>query len=89
MSMMASQITGLTIVYSSLYSGLYQRKHDSSASLAFVRGNHQWLVNSQYKGPVTSKMFPFDDVIMTSDDELVCNKEAYYQQASGLSKIVW
>ena len=39
-------------------------KHQSSASLAFVRGIHRWPVNSPHKGPVTRKMFPFDDVIM-------------------------
>ena len=40
-----------------------QRKHKSSASLAFVRGIHRWPVNSPHKGPVTRKMFSFDDVI--------------------------
>ena len=64
MSAMASQITSLTIVYSIVYSGADQRKHRSSASLAFVRGVHQWPVNSPHEGPVTRKMFPFDDVIM-------------------------
>ena len=29
-----------------------------------VRGIHRWPVNSPHKGPVTRKMFPFDDVIM-------------------------
>ena len=61
---MASQITSLTIVYSSDYSGTDQRKHQSSASLAFVRGIHRWPVNSPHKGPVTRKMFPFHDVMM-------------------------
>ena len=64
MSVMASQITSLTIVYSTVYSGTDERKHQSSASLAFVRGIHRWPVNSPHKGPVTRKMFPFDDVIM-------------------------
>ena len=41
-----------------------QRKYQSSASLAFERGNHRWAVNSPHKWPVTRKMFPFDDVIM-------------------------
>ena len=41
-----------------------QRKYQSSASLAFVRGIHRLPVNSQHKGPVTRKMFPFDDVIV-------------------------
>ena len=53
MDKMASQITSLTIVYSTVHSGADQRKHQSSASLAFVRGIH-WL----------PEMFPFD-VIMS------------------------
>ena len=64
MSAMASQITSLTILYSTVYSGADQRKHQSSASLAFVRGIHRWPVNSPHKRLVTRKMFPFDDVIM-------------------------
>ena len=61
MSAMSSQITSLTIVYSTVYSGADQRTHQNSASLAFVRGIHRWPVNSPHKGPVTGKMFPFDD----------------------------
>ena len=38
MGAMASQITSLTIVYSTVYSGADQSKHQSSASLAFVWG---------------------------------------------------
>ena len=64
MGTMASQITSLIIVYSTVYSGSDQRKHQSSASLAIVRGIHRWPVNSPHKRPVTRKMFPFDDVIM-------------------------
>ena len=64
MSAMASQITSLMNVYSTVYSGADQRKHQSSASLAFVMGIHRWPVNSPHKGPVTRKMFPFDDVIL-------------------------
>ena len=64
MGAMASQITSLTIVYSTVHSGADQRKHQSSALLAFVRGTHRWPVISPHKGPVTRKMFPFDDVIM-------------------------
>ena len=47
-------------VYSTVYSGADQRKHQSSASLAFVRGIHRWPVNSLHKGPVTRKVFQFD-----------------------------
>ena len=64
MSAMASQITGVSIVYSAVCSVADQIKNQSSTSLAVVRGNHQWPVNSPHKGPVTRKMFPFDDVIM-------------------------
>ena len=64
MGVMASQITSLTIVYSAVYSGANQRKPQSSTSLAFVRGIHQWLVKSLHKWPVMQKMFPFDDAIM-------------------------
>ena len=64
MSTTASQITSLTIVYSTVYLDADQRKHQSSASLAFVRGIHRGPVNSPHKGPVTQKIFPFDDVIM-------------------------
>ena len=66
MSAMASQITSLAIVYSTVYSGTDQRKHQISASLAFVRGIHRWPVDSPHQGPVTRKMVPFDYVIMCS-----------------------
>ena len=59
----ASQITSLTIVYSIVYSDADQRKHQSSTSLAFVRGIHRGPVNSPPKWPVTRKLFPFDGVI--------------------------
>ena len=70
MDTMASQITSLTIIYSTVYSGADQRKHQSSASLAFVRGIHRGPVNSPHKWPVTRKMFPFDDVIMIRNWEM-------------------
>ena len=64
MSAMASQITGASIVYSNVCSGADQ-KHQSSASMAFMRGIRRWPANSPQKGPVTRKMFPSDDVIMS------------------------
>ena len=64
MGAVASQITSLANVYSTVYSDTEQRKHLSSASLAFVRGIHRTPVNSPHRCPVTRKMFPFDDVIM-------------------------
>ena len=67
MSAIASQITSVSIVYSTVCSGADQIKHRSSASLAFVRGSHRWPVNSSQNWPVTRKMLPFNDVIMTSE----------------------
>ena len=64
MGTIASQITSLRIVYSIIYSDADQRKLQSSASLAFVRGIHRGPVNSPHKWPVKRKMFTFDDVIM-------------------------
>ena len=64
MSAMASQITSLSVVYSTVYSGADQRKHQYSMSLAFVRGIHRGPVNSPHKWSVTRKMLLFDDVIM-------------------------
>ena len=62
MSAVASQITGVSIVY---WTADESSKHQSSASLAFVRGIDQLPVDAPHKGPVTRKIFPFDDVIMS------------------------
>ena len=78
MGTIASQITSLVIVFSTVYLDTVQRKHQSSASLAFVWGIHRWPVNSPQKWPVTRKMSPFDDVIMKYRKHLpmpnTCNK---------------
>ena len=55
MDAIASQITSLMTVYSTIYSDADQRKHQSSASLAYVRGIHHWPVNSLHKWPVMRK----------------------------------
>ena len=65
MGAIASQIISLTIVYSTGNSDADQRKHQSSASLDFVRGIHRGPVNSSHRWQITRKMFPFDDVIMS------------------------
>ena len=73
-----------SIVYSTVCSWVDQRKQ-RSASLAFVRGIHRWLVNSPHKGPVTRKMLPFDDVIMRQEkasEYVICNTSLFY---SGLN----
>ena len=53
-----------TIVFTNVYLDTHQRKHQSSASLAFVWGIHWRPVKSPHKWPVTRKTFSFDDVIM-------------------------
>ena len=82
MGAMASQITSLTIVYSTVDSGVDQRKHQSSASLAFVRRIHRWPVNSPHKWPVTRKMFPFDDVIMVNQNKVIFIQENASEMAA-------
>ena len=72
MGAIASHITSLTIVYTTVYWDSDQSKHQSSASLAFVWGIHRGPVNSPHKGPVTRKMFPFDDVIMLANGRRSC-----------------
>ena len=60
-SKLTSQTTSIPIIYSTVD----QRRHKSSASLAFVRRIHRWPGTSPHKGPVTRKMLPLNDVIMT------------------------
>ena len=81
MSAMGSQITGVFIVYSTVCSD--QRKHQSTASLAFVRGIHQWPVNCSHKGAVTRKLFPFDDVIIAMQSS--CTTHGHSARSPALS----
>ena len=64
MSAMASQITGISIVCSTVCSGANKKTHQSFASLAFVRGTYWWPMDSPHKRSVPRKMSLFDDVIM-------------------------
>ena len=87
MSAMAFQITSLTIVYSTVYLGADKRKHQSSTSLAFVRGIHRWPLNSPHKGAATRKMVPFDDVIMEfysgfSRVKVFCESDQFWMHGS-------
>ena len=67
-----------------LLHGLFRRtKHQSSASLAFVRGIHRWPVNSPHKRPVMRKMFPFDDVIMSR----ILMEKSWYRNISSVQVI--
>ena len=83
MSTMAFQITGVSRVCSTVCSGADQRKHQSSTSLTFVRGIHRRPVDSPHKGPVTRKMFLFDDVIVYLGQSLYSlGDNASYHQIS-------
>ena len=79
MGAMASQITSLAIFYSTVFSGADQRKHQSSASLAFVWGVHRSPV-FWHKWPVTRKMFLFDYVIMRNCSSLLksCEGSSFF-----------
>ena len=61
-SVMSSQITSLTIVYSTVYPDADQRNNQSFVSLAFVRGIHWWSVSFPHQ--VTWKMVPFDGIMV-------------------------
>ena len=71
MSVMASQITGVPIVYSTVCSGADQRKYQSAASMAFVRRIHLW---PPHKGPVTRRILLFNDVIISWPNEKTDNR---------------
>ena len=59
MGPLASQITSLTIVYSTIYSDADQKKYKK------LRATGVCVWNSPHtEWPVTRKMFPFDYVIM-------------------------
>ena len=66
MTAMASQITGVLIICLTVCSGIESKKTSKPALLTFMRGIHRWQVDSPHKGPLTRRMFPFDDVIMVS-----------------------
>ena len=89
MAAIASQITSLTIVYSTVYLDADQRKHQSSASLAFVRGIHRGPVNSPHKWPVTRKIFPFDDVTMLSSQWLNMSQCLSHMNSVRLDSTNW
>ena len=90
MTAMASQIASLTMVYSTVYSGADKRNIKVPSYWPFVRGIYRRPVNSPHKGPVTRKMFKFDDVIMRKTSlhvehppmYLKCRVSAQYCNAS-------
>ena len=84
MDAIASLITGVPIVYSTVCSGADERKQQSSASLTIVRGIPRWPITSPYKGPVTRKLLPFHDVIM-----FPVNTTSWCPRRLGMDKVLW
>ena len=91
MSTMPSQITSLTIIYSAFYSGVGQRKHQSSASLAFVRGIHRSRHRNDTKERELKSrsvpaprafIHPFETVSIVKIDMVVIWISAYYRMDS-------
>ena len=58
--------------------------NQSSALVGFVREFHRWPVNFPHKGPVTRKIFAFDDVIISL--KIVINSQGYTQS---WGKMLW
>ena len=70
MTTVASQITSLGVIYSTVYSDADQRKHQCSASLAFVRGIHRDRWISRTKGQLRGKCF---HLMMSSCPGTICS----------------
>ena len=90
MSAMASQITGVSLVCSTVCSGADERKHQSSASLALVRGIHRSPVNSPHKGPVTRKIILFASVtssLATSSPAMMYLDQRKHQSSASLALV--
>ena len=68
---MMSQITSFTFVYSTIYSGIDQRKHQKLCITGLFTGNSRVTGEFPAQGPKMQKMFPFDDVIMLIYDIVV------------------
>ena len=95
MSVMASQITSLTIVYSRVYSGADQRKYQtSSASLAFVRGIHRSPANSSHKGPATRYFFhvmtsSWAAPVLSLQSTRITNRCSKYRRWGNIMRVYW
>ena len=83
MSAMAFQITGVSIICSTVCSGAYQRKSQSPALLVFVRGMHRWLVDSPHKGSVTR------NTVLLSSASLGCFWPRSFSRWVALTLISW
>ena len=85
MTTMASQITSLMVVYSTVYSDADRRKHQSSASLAFVWGIHRdrWIPRT--KGQLRGKCFH----LMTSSWKHLSYEALWYDSTGKNDTASW
>ena len=88
MSAMAPQITGISIICSTVCSGADQRKHQRSTSLTLVKRMHRWPMDSPHKGPVTRKMFPFDNVVCNEWNQHPLTKMTLYNLDKNSSDVL-
>ena len=83
------------IVYSNVYWATDQRKHHSSASLAFARGIHRWPVNSPQRASNAEKMSIWQrhhDLLhhVSSSTTVECRPtSAYHFTSHGVKKTKW
>ena len=98
MSAMVSQITGVSIVCWTICSGANQRKHQSSPSMAFVKGIHRWPVDSPHKAPIMRKMMTSLCILTTSaavndqkfeNEKFRCIQWREFHQNDGISVLVY
>ena len=80
MSAMTFESTSLAAVYASVYSGANQRKHQSSSSLAFMRGIHRWPVNSPHKGQQRGKCFHLMTSSWSDVTSWRCSDDAFLEK---------
>ena len=91
MSTTVSQITSRTIVCSTVYSRRRSKKTSKVRVTGLCEGIHRWPVNSPHKGPITRKMFSFDDVIMMHNSwDVLCHEWqiAKQLQREGASQVI-
>ena len=90
-NMVASQITGVSIVCSAVCSCADQRINQGSASLGFVREIHRWPVNSPHKWPASNAEKYFHLVTSSCDRKVSLWKDViqWYQKIFGCHCSTW
>ena len=74
MNAMASQITGLSIVYSNICPGADQRKHQTSTPLTFVRGIHRFPAQRASNAENVSIWWRHHDICVCKLSHICCRQ---------------